>query len=240
MKKNICLAIALVMILTPMYFTASCAKKAVQVEPVATTQQQDPKASERSAEAAGQARRPTEDRLQAEAPSREAATRAFVNENIHFTFDSSVLSDQAQEVIKSKAEYLRTNPSTRVTVEGHCDERGTTAYNIALGDRRAESVKNFLVTLGISANRLNTLSYGEERPIAVGQDEASWAKNRRAQFVINSFPSDRKTRMNATKAKSRDAVLGDRSLPFAVLSAGNQPPDYYKKNPCQRMLTIVY
>jgi peptidoglycan-associated lipoprotein len=72
-----------------------------------------------------------------------------------------------------------------VTVEGHCDERGTEAYNIALGERRAESVKNFLVDMGISANRLKTISYGEERPIAMGQDEASWAKNRRAQFMVN-------------------------------------------------------
>jgi peptidoglycan-associated lipoprotein len=72
-----------------------------------------------------------------------------------------------------------------VTVEGHCDERGTDGYNKALGERRAEAVKEFLVTLGISSNRLNTISYGEERPIAMGQNEASWAKNRRAQFVIN-------------------------------------------------------
>jgi len=223
-----------------MYFTASCAKKAVQTQPAPTPQPEVSKASQRSAEEAEQTGRLKEDRPLAEASAREAAARTFVDENIRFAFDSSVLSDQAQEILKSKAEYLRTNPSTRVTVEGHCDERGTTAYNIALGDRRAESVKNFLVTLGISGNRLNTLSYGEERPIVMGQNEASWAKNRRAQFVINSFPSDRKTRMNATKAKSRDAILGDRSVPFAVLSAGNQPPDYYNKNPYQRMLTIVY
>jgi peptidoglycan-associated lipoprotein len=83
----------------------------------------------------------------------------------------------------SKAEYLRTDLGVTVTVEGHCDERGTDAYNMTLGERRAESVKNFLVSLGISANRLNTFSYGEERPIAMGQNEASWAKNRRAQFM---------------------------------------------------------
>jgi peptidoglycan-associated lipoprotein len=110
---------------------------------------------------------------------------AFVNENIHFGFDSFVLSGQAQQILNSKADYLRANTGITVTVEGHCDERGTEAYNIALGERRAESVKNFLVNLGISANRLNTISYGEERPIAMGQNEAFWAKNRRAQFVIN-------------------------------------------------------
>jgi len=134
---------------------------------------------------AEQAKRLQDDRLRAEAVAREAAEKAFVNEIIHFSFDSALLSDQAQQILNHKADYLRTNSGVTVTVEGHCDERGTDAYNIALGERRAESVKNFLVDLGISTNRLNTVSYGEERPIAMGQDEASWAKNRRAQFVIN-------------------------------------------------------
>jgi len=185
MRKNLWLAVALVMILPAMFFTASCTKKVVQTEPVLTNQPEVSEASDRSAEEAEQAKRLQEDRLRAEATAREAAGTAFVNENIHFAFDSSVLSDQAQQILNSKGDYLRTNPGVTVTVEGHCDERGTVAYNITLGERRAESVKNFLVDLGISANRLNTISYGEERPIAMGQNEASWGKNRRAQFVIN-------------------------------------------------------
>jgi peptidoglycan-associated lipoprotein len=184
MKKTGWLAIALVMIVTPMLFTASCAKKAVQIQPAPTTQREVPKASDRSAAEAEQARRLTEDRLRAEASAREAAAWAFVNENIRFAFDSSVLSDQAKQILKSKAEYLSTNPGVTATVEGHCDDRGTGDYNMALGELRAQSVKNFLVDLGISANRLNTISCGEERPIAMGQDEGSWTKNRRAQFVI--------------------------------------------------------
>jgi len=185
MRKNVWLAIALVMILPVMFFTGSCTQKVVQTQIVPTTQAEVQKASEQSAEETEQARRLQEDRLRAEATAREAAETAFVNANIHFAFDSSVLSDQAQQILNSKADYLRTNPGVTVTVEGHCDERGTDAYNIALGERRAESVKNFLVNLGISTNRLNTISYGEERPIARGQNEAVWAKNRRAQFVIN-------------------------------------------------------
>ncbi len=185
MRKNVWLASVLVMILPAMFFSASCAKKMVQTEPVPTTQPEVPKASDRFDEEAEQARRLQEDRLRAEAAANEAAETAFVNENIHFVFDSAVLSDQAQQILNSKADYLRTNSGVTVTVEGHCDERGTDAYNIALGERRAESVKKFLVDLGISANRLNTVSFGEERPIAIGQDEASWAKNRRAQFLIN-------------------------------------------------------
>jgi peptidoglycan-associated lipoprotein len=163
----------------------SCTKKVVQTEPVPATQTEVSKTSDRSAEDAEDARQLQEDRLRAQATAREAAETAFVNENILFAFDSALLSDKAQHILDSKADYLRSNSGVTVTVEGHCDERGTDAYNIALGERRAESVKNFLVDLGISANRLNTVSYGEERPIATGQNETSWAKNRRAQFMIN-------------------------------------------------------
>jgi peptidoglycan-associated lipoprotein len=185
MRKKVWLIIALVVILLVVFFSASCTKKVVQTEPVSATQPEVSKASDGTAEKTEQTGQFQEDRLRAEAAAREAAGAAFVNENIHFSFDSSVLSDQAQQILNSKADYLRANSGVTVTVEGHCDERGTEAYNIALGERRAESVKNFLVDLGISASRLNTISYGEERPIAMGQDEASWAKNRRAQFMVN-------------------------------------------------------
>jgi len=185
MQKNVWLAIVLVMILSVMFFTVSCAKKVVQNEPEPITQSEVSKAPDKSAEEGDQAKRLQEDRLRAEAAANEAAGAAFVNENILFSFDSSVLSDQAQQILNTKADYLRANSGIMVTVEGHCDNRGTEAYNIALGERRAESVKSFLVDLGISANRLKTISYGEERPIAMGQDEASWAKNRRAQFMVN-------------------------------------------------------
>jgi peptidoglycan-associated lipoprotein len=109
----------------------------------------------------------------------------FVNEDILFAFDSSALTDQTQQILNNMAEYLRTNPRLTATVAGHCDERGTNAYNIALGERRANSVKNVLVSMGIGADRLNTVSYGEEHPVAPGRDKMSWAKNRRAQLVIN-------------------------------------------------------
>jgi peptidoglycan-associated lipoprotein len=181
MRNNVWLAIALAMILPGMLFTASCAKKVVQTDLVSTSEPEVQKAPDRSAE---------------EAPARETAKPKFVNENIYFAFDSSALSEQAREILNSTADYLRTNPNITMTVEGHCDDRGTDAYNIALGKRRAESVKNFLVDLGIGTNRLNTVSYGEERPIAMGHNEASWAKNRVAQFVINSFPDDRKSFKN--------------------------------------------
>jgi len=185
MSKEVWLSISFVVTLSVMFFTVSCAKKVVQNEPEPMTQSEVSKAPDKSAEEADQTRQLQEDRLRAEAAANEAAGAAFVNENILFSFDSSVLSDQAQQILNSKADYLRANSGIMVTVEGHCDNRGTEAYNIALGERRAESVKSFLVDMGIGANRLKTISYGEERPIAMGQDEASWAKNRRAQFMVN-------------------------------------------------------
>jgi peptidoglycan-associated lipoprotein len=195
MKKNILLAGALVMILPAMIFTTSCAKKKMQTESVSTIQPEIQKAPDSSAEEAEQARlieeerlreeRLREERLRAEVAAREAAGKAFVTENIHFDFNSSILSEQAQRTLNSKADYLRNNSGVKVTVEGHCDERGTESYNISLGQKRASNVKKYLVNLGINTNRLATISYGEERPIAIGKNETSWAKNRRAQFVIN-------------------------------------------------------
>jgi len=185
MRKSVWLAIGLVMILSAMIFTVSCAQKMVQTDSVPPSQQDVSKASDNSAKDADQERQSQEDRLRAEGAAREASETTFVNENVYFAFDSALLSDQAQQILSSKANYLRTNSEVMITVEGHCDERGTDAYNIALGERRAEAVKNFLVDLGIGTNRLKTISYGEERPIALGQNDASWAKNRRAQFVNN-------------------------------------------------------
>jgi peptidoglycan-associated lipoprotein len=190
MGKKVWLAIALAMIFPVMLLTTSCAKTTVQTQPVSKTEPDVQKAPDRSAEEAEQAKQLKEKRLRAEAADREAAAReaakmAFVNENIYFAFDSSVLSDQAKQILNSKADYLRTNPDITITVEGHCDDRGTSAYNMALGERRAETVKIFLAWLGIGTKRLNTVSYGEERPIATRHDAASWAQNRRAQFVIN-------------------------------------------------------
>lgn len=185
MKKDVWMAIALIMILPGMFFMASCTKEVVQSHPLSANDLEVQNASEKSDEKAEQAGRLKEDRLRVEAAAREAAKQEFVSESIHFALDSALLSDQAQALLNSKAYYLRTNQDIMVTIEGHCDDRGTNAYNIALGERRAESVKNFFVDLGIKANRLNTISYGEERPIAMGQNEVSWAKNRRAQFVLN-------------------------------------------------------
>lgn len=109
---------------------------------------------------------------------------AFQNDDIYFEFDAYVLMDEAKAILDRKVDFLRRYPRVSVTIEGHCDERGTNDYNLALGERRANAAWQYLVNSGIEPSRLNMISYGEERPIALGHDEASWAKNRRAHFVV--------------------------------------------------------
>ena len=103
-----------------------------------------------------------------------------------FPTDSAELDDAGRAVVAANAQLLRTNATWVVTVEGHCDERGTAEYNLALGERRAVAVKTYLVSLGIAADRVRTVSYGKEFPFDPGHDENAWASNRRAQFVITS------------------------------------------------------
>lgn len=106
--------------------------------------------------------------------------------SISFDFDRYDIRPGDMEILKENAALLRNHPRVKVQIEGHCDERGTAEYNLALGERRANSTKNYLVSLGISADRLSTISYGEERPLDPRQNEEAWAKNRRAQFVITA------------------------------------------------------
>jgi peptidoglycan-associated lipoprotein len=105
--------------------------------------------------------------------------------DINFAFDSSALTSAAQATLRDNAKYLLDNPSVNVTVEGHCDERGTNEYNMALGERRAKAAANFLKSLGVAGSRLSTISYGEEMPLVPGSNEAAWSKNRRAHFRVN-------------------------------------------------------
>jgi len=105
---------------------------------------------------------------------------------VFFALDSAELDDAGRAVATANAQLLRKYPTWVITVEGHCDERGTAEYNLALGERRAVAVKTYLVSLGISPDRIRTVSYGKEFPFDPGHDEAAWAQNRRAHFVITS------------------------------------------------------
>ena len=105
---------------------------------------------------------------------------------MYFELDSSDVSGDGQKVLQANAAVLKRYPTMQVTIEGHCDERGTAEYNLALGERRALAAKNYLVSLGIPADRIKTVSYGKEFPFDPGHDDGAWAKNRRAHFVITA------------------------------------------------------
>lgn len=186
MRKNYWIALALMLSVFAMLLTVSCAKEAVQVQPTVTEAPPQPEPEPQEDLAAKQ--RAEQERLEAERLQAEQAAAAaladFENQHIYFAFDSATLDPTAQEVLANKAEYMRANPGIDVTIEGHCDERGTDAYNLALGERRANAAKEYLVNLGINGGRLSTISYGEERPLDYGHNEEAWAKNRRDQFVV--------------------------------------------------------
>jgi peptidoglycan-associated lipoprotein len=114
----------------------------------------------------------------------QQAFQEFQNQDIYFDFDKYDLRTDARTILDRKASFLNQNSSVRVQIEGHTDERGTVEYNLALGERRANAAKQYLTTAGISAGRLSTISYGEERPLDPGHNEAAWARNRRDHFVI--------------------------------------------------------
>lgn len=110
---------------------------------------------------------------------------ANVGDRVFFDFDKSDLRPASQTTLERQAAWLKRFPDLNVTVEGHCDERGTREYNLALGERRANAVKDFLIAQGIDPRRIRTISYGKERPVALGSNEAAWAQNRRGVTVIN-------------------------------------------------------
>ena len=120
-------------------------------------------------------------------PGSQEDLEVSVGDRVLFDYDSSVLDPVATQTLDRQAAWLKQYPDVIVTVEGHADERGTREYNLALGDRRASAVKNYLVALQVSDDRILTLSYGEERPDDPGHDEAAWARNRRAVTVVNTI-----------------------------------------------------
>lgn len=120
---------------------------------------------------------------EAAAEARRAAAAGL--QRIHFEFDRSDLTEEAKQILVNNAGLLRAAPQVNVLIEGHTDERGSDEYNLALGERRAISARNFLVSLGVATDRLRIISYGEEMPIALERNEEAWAKNRRAEFKIS-------------------------------------------------------
>jgi peptidoglycan-associated lipoprotein len=176
MKSKVWLKILVLIFAMGFVFTTGCCKKKpVETQPVAATPEkgisEDEMAAKRKAEQ--------------EAMLKKAAMQKFVNEDVYFDFDDAAIRTDAKAILKDKAEFMKANPGVAVTIEGNCDERGTEAYNLALGERRAQSIKTFLVNAGIEKSRLNTVSYGEEKPVDPGHNESAWSKNRRGHFRID-------------------------------------------------------
>ena len=181
--------LALALMVLVIFSFSACTKSKISSETSTTTSTEEEARKRAEEEARQKALR--EENLREESLSEqqaqermESAISMFENEDIYFEFDSIRLSPEAQELLSQKAAWLRKNPAARVTIEGHCDDRGTNEYNLALGEGRAQSARAFLIDLGIKESRLNSISYGEERPIDRGQTEEAWARNRRAHFVI--------------------------------------------------------
>lgn len=107
-------------------------------------------------------------------------------EVIHFDFDSYLLSREARSSLVKNVEMMKYDPGISVRIEGHCDERGSDEYNLALGEKRARAAMQYMVTMGIPRQRLSVISFGKEKPVAVGHDQASWAKNRRDEFALTT------------------------------------------------------
>jgi peptidoglycan-associated lipoprotein len=178
MKSTLGIKLAALAVISVMVFAVSCQKKTVAVQKgsVATAKEDGyvVPAKEESPDSSSAIGERESDKM----------AGVVLQENIYFDFDKATLTPDSRELLISNGEWLRLNPDIDIIIEGHCDERGTNEYNLALGDRRAESVKIFLLDLGINNSRLKTISYGEERPADSDHTEAAWAKNRRAHFLI--------------------------------------------------------
>ena len=190
----------LILPLMALNFT-SCAKKAVKAEKPAISAEEKAKieadrlkrqrAEREKAGVEARKKIAAEEKAREQREAREKAAayaqRAlFLNQHVHFDFDKYNIKPNAEIVLKAKAEYMTKHSKITVEIQGHCDERGTLDYNLALGDRRAYAAARYLISRGISSTRIETISYGEERPLNPGHNEEAWAENRRAQFVIIS------------------------------------------------------
>ena len=136
------------------------------------------------------ARLAAERAAEAERQRRVAAARATLEEMVFFDYDMSAIRPDAEQALRQKVDILRASPQVRIRIEGHADERGSTEYNLALGNRRAEAIRQFLTGFGLSADRFEIVSFGEDRPLAQGSDEQAWSRNRRGQFVITAGAND--------------------------------------------------
>jgi peptidoglycan-associated lipoprotein len=182
MENRFVVGLMAIVFVCSLFFMTSCAKKQVGVAGGVNP----PGATEEGTVVKEESKVVVVEGVEAEkAAARRAALLAdFENLNIYFDYDRSNLKPDAQQVLREKAGFMRANPSYSVLIAGNCDDRGTEEYNLALGERRAMSAKKYLVALGISPNRLKTISYGELRPADPANNPVAWALNRRDSFKL--------------------------------------------------------
>ena len=196
MKRSLVIAALVVFAFSSVFLLSSCAKKQVITEeeameapakveeekPVAAAKEEEAKVERLKELEAAKKEEPA--KIDEEKAWMERRAAKFEAESIYFDFDKSFIKLEYRPILNEKAAFLKDYPEMRVRIEGNCDERGTNEYNLALGERRSNSAKNFLVSWGIAADRIEIISYGEERPRALGHNEASWSQNRRDDFVL--------------------------------------------------------
>lgn len=163
---------------------AACSKKNVNATSADGSAMEDEAARQRRLEEEARRQRELEQQRRAQGM---AAVKEEVANMIFFDYDKFDLRSDAREILKKKGALLKDNNTLKVVIEGHCDQRGTPAYNLALGERRARAAYEYLVTLGVASSRLSIVSYGEERPLDPGHNEAAYAKNRRDEFKITEY-----------------------------------------------------
>ena len=190
MKKNLTLIGFVVLIAFGMTIFTGCAEKKTVVKDEALQEQkaqQDNEAARLVKEQADRERalREQAEREQAARAASASATLDGAVKDIYFDFDQSNIRPDAREILKANADVFLKNSTATIMIEGYCDERGTAEYNLALGERRAQEAKKYLINLGTKASLIKTISYGEERPLDPGHNEEAWANNRRAHFVVN-------------------------------------------------------
>ncbi len=177
--KRMWLNIIIILFVGIGFATSGCAKKNI----VEKTEEMKPPVAQTAPKAPALTRPKEEAKVETSALTANEI-KAFEDKDLHFGFDKFDLTSEAMEILNRKASFLKADTNVTIRIEGNCDERGTTEYNLALGDRRADSALNYLLEQGIAKERISTVSYGKERPLDPGHNEKAWAKNRRDHFVI--------------------------------------------------------
>ncbi len=179
--RRVSKGVLFVLVISMVFFSAGCSKKGVdQVEEIT------PPETAETVDGSG-AMMPDldiEPGVETGLSGLEPEVAAFENQDVYFGYDKFNLSAEARTILAEKASFLNAHPEMKIRVEGHCDERGTSEYNLALGERRAKAAQDYLVFLGINPTRISIISYGEERPVDPGHYEDAWANNRRAHFDV--------------------------------------------------------